>query len=129
MRKLLVLLLLPIAALAQTTCNTTPGTQKCAVGNLCVILGWKPPTGGGVYLGYNLFRGTTSGGESLTPINANLITGTSYEDDNVSFGNSYYYFAEAEETGGYLSVTSSEACAQTPVAPSPPVSLTATPAS
>lgn len=114
-------------ASAATVCTTTIGSGKCTVGNLCVALSWQAPTTGGPYIGYNIFRGTTAGGEGATPINSSLITGLTYEDDNVTFGNSYFYFAESEEMGGFLSVPSNETCAQTPASPQAPTGFSASP--
>ncbi len=45
--------------------------------------------------GYNIYRGTTTGGESSTPINSTPITGTSYVDATALPGNTYYYVVKA----------------------------------
>lgn len=73
---------------------------------------------------YNLFRGTTAGGEGTTPINSSPITGLTYTDTNVSLGTTYYYVLEAVETSGTLVLTSpnsNEVSATFPNAPAAPV--------
>jgi hypothetical protein len=59
-----------------------------------VILSWTASTTPGV-IGYNVFRGATSGGESTTPLNSSLINGTSYCDSTVQAGQTYYYVVTA----------------------------------
>jgi hypothetical protein len=59
-----------------------------------ITLAWTGSTSSGV-AGYNLYRGTTSGGESATPINCSLITVTTYTDSNVQAGQTYYYILKA----------------------------------
>ncbi|HMD84362.1 MAG TPA: choice-of-anchor D domain-containing protein [Terriglobia bacterium] len=59
-----------------------------------VILGWTPSTTPGVSA-YNIFRGTTSEGESATPLNSTPINGTTYTDGNVTGGATYYYVVTA----------------------------------
>ena len=45
-------------------------------------------------LGYNIYRGTTAGGESSTPV-ASGVTATSFIDSNVVTGTTYYYYVTA----------------------------------
>jgi len=59
-------------------------------GILDVILSWVASTTPGV-TGYNVYRGTTSGGESSTPLNSTPISGTTDVDANVKAGVTYYY--------------------------------------
>jgi fibronectin type 3 domain-containing protein len=49
---------------------------------------------------YNVYRGTSSGGESTTPLNPSQITTTSYTDTNVTHGTTYYYIVEAVDSAG-----------------------------
>jgi hypothetical protein len=65
-----------------------------------VILYWNPSTTPGV--GYNVFRGTTSGGESTTPLNSSPVaagctstTTCTYTDATVVTGTTYYYTVTA----------------------------------
>lgn len=59
-----------------------------------VTLTWLPGPGSGVVT-YNIFRGTTPGGESLTPV-ATGITGTSWTDPAAAVGTTYYYILQAQ---------------------------------
>jgi hypothetical protein len=59
-----------------------------------VIITWSPSETPGV-VGYNVYRGTTPGGESSTPLNSSPIYGTSCADENVTEGASYYYWVTA----------------------------------
>ena len=55
-----------------------------------VMLSWTASATPGV-LGYNVYRGTTSGGESSTPLNSTPISSTTFTDVNVTAGSTYYY--------------------------------------
>jgi titin len=59
-----------------------------------VILSWTASTTTGV-VGYNVYRGTTSGGESATPLNSSPVNGTTYTDTTVQAGQTYYYVVTA----------------------------------
>jgi fibronectin type 3 domain-containing protein len=59
-----------------------------------VILSWTPSTTPAV-AGYNVFRGTTADGESSTPLKATPIVGTTFTDENVTAGATYYYVITA----------------------------------
>lgn len=78
-----------------------------------VSLTWMPSTSPGV-LGYNVYRGTSSGGP-YTNI-AGLVAGTEYVDNTVSSGQTYYYVTTAVASDNVESVYSNEAVA---VIPSP----------
>jgi hypothetical protein len=58
------------------------------------ILSWAASTTPGV-VGYNVYRGTTSGGESATPLNSSPVNGTTYTDATVQAGQTYYYVTRA----------------------------------
>jgi hypothetical protein len=55
-----------------------------------VSLSWEP--GDGSAVGYNIYRGTSSGGP-FTEINTSLDSSTNYTDYNVVSGATYYYVA------------------------------------
>jgi len=78
-----------------------------------VILSWTASSSSGL-VGYNVYRGTTSGGESTTPLNSTPISGTTYVDVNVTAGQTYYYFLMSVSSGGELSAPSSETAATVP---------------
>jgi hypothetical protein len=79
-----------------------------------VMLSWTASATPGV-VGYNVFRGTTSGGESSTPLNSTPIDGTAYTDVNVTAGGTYYYVVTAVAADGVTqSANSNEAAATVP---------------
>jgi hypothetical protein len=59
-----------------------------------VILTWAASTTPGV-VGYNVYRGTTSGGPYPTQLNSTPINGTTYCDSTVQAGQTYYYVVTA----------------------------------
>jgi hypothetical protein len=60
-----------------------------------VALSWNPSSGA---TGYKVFRGTSPGGESSTPIAT--PAGTSYTDTNVTANTTYYYTVKASNSAG-----------------------------
>jgi hypothetical protein len=83
-------------------------------GNHDVILFWTAAAAPGV-LGYDVFRGTASGDEESKPLNSTPINGTTYTDDKVKSGVTYYYVLTAVTSDGLAqSTTSNEASATVP---------------
>jgi hypothetical protein len=78
-----------------------------------VILSWSASPSSGVE-GYNVYRGTTSGGESTTPLNSTPINGTTYVDAGVTAGATYYYYVTAVGSDGVQSAPSGETEATVP---------------
>jgi hypothetical protein len=114
---LLFLLLFPIGSRTQDTASRT--FTLTALHN--VVLTWTAsPTPG--LAGYDVYRGTTSGGESSTPLNSSPIaTGCpttvacQYIDLNVVAGTKYYYVITAVASNGITqSADSNEASATVP---------------
>jgi hypothetical protein len=97
-------------------------------GNSQVSLSWTAPAsnGGSAITGYNVYRGTTAGGEGLTPVST--PTSTTFTDTGLANGQAYYYTVKAVNSVG-TSPASNEASA-TPVvsvtAPSSPTGLVVT---
>ncbi|HEX9110084.1 MAG TPA: hypothetical protein VF845_01300 [Terriglobales bacterium] len=58
-----------------------------------VALNWNASTGPGV-VGYNVFRGSVSGGP-YSQINPALEASTAYTDNSVAAGQTYYYVITA----------------------------------
>jgi len=90
-------------------------------GNAQVSLSWTASTGA---TSYNIYRGTTSGGEGSTPYRTGVTT-TSFTDTGVINGTTYYYQITAVNMAGE-SARSNQASA-TPQAPAPaaPANLSA----
>ena len=68
---------------AVTTLTATPASASQ------INLAWQAVNGAA---GYNVYRGTSPGGESGTPINGGTpVAGTTYDDATASAGTTYYY--------------------------------------
>ncbi len=76
-----------------------------------VYLSWEP--GDGTAVGYNMYRGTASGGP-FQEINTSLDSSTNYTDYTVVSGNIYYYVATAVNAEGQESGYSNVAKAVIP---------------
>ncbi len=73
---------------ATASAPTAPTNLSGAAGNGRVSLTWTGSTGA---KGYNVYRGTLSDGEALTPIATTNGTTTSYIDKGVNNGSTYFY--------------------------------------
>jgi fibronectin type 3 domain-containing protein len=73
-----------------------PAGLTATPGNGQVALTWTASAGAA---SYNLYRGTASGGEGSTPIQAGLV-GTSFTDSGLTNGLTYYYQVSAVNAGG-----------------------------
>jgi fibronectin type 3 domain-containing protein len=62
-----------------------------------INLGWTAPSG--PVSSYNIYRGTSAGGEGMTPYR-NGITTTSFSDTGLTPGNTYYYEVSAVNSAG-----------------------------
>lgn len=94
-----------------TTAPGAPSNLTATAGNAEVALSWSAGSGAS---SYNVYRGTSSGGESSTPL-VTGVSGTTYTDTTVTNGTKYYYKVASVNTAG-TSSQSNEASA-TPVAP------------
>ncbi len=90
--------------------NTT--TTLTVIATAEVLLTWDPSTSGDV-VGYSISRSETSGG-GYVRLNSDLTSGTSYTDDTVQSGHTYYYVATAVNSIGVESIASNEAFAEVP---------------
>src|SRR5208337_1028805 len=88
--------------------NTTLGLTVTAL----VALSWNASTSQDV-IGYNAYRSTTSGGP-YTKLNSTLISSTSYIDQPVQSGYTYYYVTTAVNSQGQESVYSNQGAATIP---------------
>ena len=73
-----------------------PTGLTATAGNASVTLNWTASSGA---TSYNVYRGTTAGGESATPL-ATGITAVSYPDTAATNGTKYYYTVAAVNGGG-----------------------------
>ncbi len=99
-------------------CNSTVVQRvvNAALGQVCVVnhsvtLDWTASTS--TVAGYNVYRGTTSGGP-YTIVNTSLVTGTTYIDNAVASGQTYYYVTTAVDASDNQSAYSNEAQAVVP---------------
>jgi hypothetical protein len=72
--------------------SVVPGAPTLSVvaGDTQVILSWQTAYPGGTPAGFNIYRGTSPGGESPTPI-ASSINANTYTDNGLTDGTAYYY--------------------------------------
>ena len=75
-----------------------------------VLLHWDRSESGDI-VGYNIARSTTRN-QGYTRINSSLITDTSYDDQTVQSGHTYYYLATAVDAEGNESAPSNMATAE-----------------
>jgi fibronectin type 3 domain-containing protein len=96
-------------------------------GNAQVALSWSAPApnGGTPITGYDVYRSTTPGGESASTPTPTNGSGTSFTDNGLTNGTTYYYTVAAVNAAG-ISAQSAEASATPqPVVPSTPTGLAA----
>jgi hypothetical protein len=89
---------------------TGDGTQSSGGGHN-VALSWNPSTS--TVAGYNVYRGTQSGGP-YSKLNSALLSGTNYTDSSVQSGATYYYVSTAVNSSNAESAYSNQATAAIP---------------
>ena len=131
----------PKKALPEVKITITPMAAAGATNQFNVTLTWTASSSAASCtsanncsnFGYNVFEGATSGGEGTTPVNASLVTGTtySYAVTLTSTAQTFYFVVQANETiasvGTLVSANSNEASVSFPATPAAPTSLTAAP--
>ncbi|MGZ4442053.1 MAG: fibronectin type III domain-containing protein [Nocardioidaceae bacterium] len=110
------------------TAPTAPQGLTAAASNGAVQLSWTAPTsnGGAAITGYNVYRGTTAGGEATTPVASNVTT-TSYTDTSTTNGTTYFYKVAAVNAVGTSPPSGEVSATPKAGAPTAPLSLTASP--
>jgi len=73
------------------------GLTATVASNTEIDLSWTAASG--TVSSYNVYRGTTQGGESATPI-ATAVTGTTYADKSLAAGTEYWYEVAAVNATG-----------------------------
>ena len=91
--------------------QTFSGTGKQVTSSHSVSLTWSPSTS--IVAGYNLYRGTLSGGP-YSRMNSALLSSTSYNDNAVQSGSNYFYVSTAVDASNNESAFSNEATAAIP---------------
>ena len=88
-------------AVVQRVVNASlPGGTCAAAGNShTVTLNWVASISSNV-AGYNVYRGTVSGGPYAKLNSSSLVVGTTYTDSTVQSQQSYYYVATAVDSSG-----------------------------
>jgi hypothetical protein len=81
-------------SIADNSSGSPQTVSLSGAGTHDVILSWTASTTAGV-VGYNVYRGTTSGGPYPTELNSAPINGTTYTDETVQAGQTYYYVVTA----------------------------------
>jgi fibronectin type 3 domain-containing protein len=119
----------PMSADVQVTTPVMPSAPAnlaaTAISSYKIGLSWSAPTGGLTISSYRVFRGSSPSNLSQ----AGTTTKTSYTDSSLTPGTTYYYAVEAADSGGDVSPMSGAISATTPVLPSAPAGVTATPIS
>jgi fibronectin type 3 domain-containing protein len=82
------------AAAKPNAMPSTPTSLTATAGSLVVNLAWSAGAGGGVVANYELWRGTTSGAETL--LTSVAATPTTYTDSAVTAGTTYFYKVKAK---------------------------------
>ena len=95
-----------------------PVNLKAIPGDAQITLSWSPVSGA---TSYNLYRGTSAGGEAVSPHKSGLTSAT-FTDTSVVNGTAYYYVVTAIGHGGE-GLASNEATA-TPEPSTPPLAPT-----
>jgi titin len=99
------------SATPKATVPSAPLGTTASAGNASATVSWSAPAtnGGSPVTGYNVYRGTSPGGESGTPVASNVTT-TSFTDTGLANGTTYYYRVAAVNAVG-TSAQSSEVSA------------------
>jgi hypothetical protein len=100
-------------AIADNATGSPQTVSLTGLGIHNVDLLWTPSTTSGV-VGYNVYRGTTSGGESSTPLNSTPVTGATFTDQSVTAGTTYYYVVTAVGSDDTQSPASGESSTMVP---------------
>ena len=92
------------------TSPSAPSLNNATAGNGSVTLAWSSPAsnGGSAVTGYKVYRGTSSGGETLLTALGNVTT---FTDSGLTNGTTYYYKVSAVNSVGE-SVASNELSAK-----------------
>lgn len=95
-------------SIASNSTTSPMAITLTGTGTHAVVLQWNADSGA---TGYEVFRGTVSGSEGSSPLNASPISATSYTDTNVASGATYFYTVKAVNSSGSSSASNETAAA------------------
>jgi hypothetical protein len=101
---------------------SAPANFNATPGNSQNVLTWNAVIGAA---SYNIYRGTSAGGESPTPI-ATGISATTFTDTGLSNGVKLFYRVAAVNAGGTGPLSAEDSATPAPSAPPSPTNLKAT---
>jgi len=104
----------PVGGAGFCDANVVSAIINAALGSGChyVQLNWTASTSSNV-VGYNIYRGTSSGGPYSTKLTSSPVTGTTFTDATVSAQQSYFYVVTAVSNTGVESSYSNAITATT----------------
>jgi subtilase family serine protease len=100
---------------------TAPSSLTATAGNGQVSLSWQGSTGAS---SYNVYQGTTAGGESSTPVQTDVV-GTSVIITGLSNGTTYYFKVAGVNTAGTGAFSNEASATPVPPAPAAPTGVSA----
>ena len=110
------------SATPEPTTPPAPTNLTATAGSAQTSLTWTASTGA---TSYNVYDGTTSGGENATPV-ATGVTAATYTVIGLTNGIKYYFTVKAVNGGGTSTASNEASATPEPVAPPAPTNLTAT---
>ena len=119
----------PAAVAATATAPSAPTGLMAVPGDTSAVLSWTAPAsnGGSAITGYNVYEGTTSGGENYsTPVNGGtLIAGTTTTVTGLTNAHSYYFTVEAVNAIGSSPASNEAFAVPAATVPSAPTNVVA----
>ncbi len=97
-----------------------PAGLSASPGNQSVSLSWTAPATAPA--GYNVYR-SSDGGNTWAKVNASLVTASTYTDNGLTNGTTYYYYVTSVDGSGFEGAPST-AVSAVPLNPNPPAAPT-----
>jgi fibronectin type 3 domain-containing protein len=107
---------------AATSTPPAPTNLTATAGNTQVTLNWSASAGA---TSYNVYRGTSAGGESGTPVVTGL-TSTTYTNTGLTNGTTYFFTVKAVNLAGMSPASNEASTTPQPSIPPAPTGLSAT---